>query len=218
MLFLYVEEIRLSKTIKILLMNKILCFATLLTILSIGIYSCTLEEVPDSVEHLKLELPEETYNYADIDFPQHFNAKLSASDNTPDNNKMKDAGATLGRVLFYDTRLSVNNKVACAGCHFQENAFSDVKAFSEGFKGAKTGRNSMPIFNNRFMQGFFWDNEVKDLEKQVVMPVKDHIEMGLEDEVHLVNKLQQTDFYADLFEKAFGSTEITMDKVPILLI
>jgi len=193
-------------------MKKIMSFASLLITLSFIIHSCTLVEVPDTVASLKLDLPDVPFNYSDTEFPNHFNAKLS-KDNTPTKNTLNDHGATLGRVLFYDTRLSINNKVACAGCHFQENAFSDVKAFSEGFEGSKTGRNSMPIFNNRFMEGFFWDNEVKDLEKQVVMPVKDHIEMGLEDEAHLVNKLEKTDFYGELFEKAYGSSDITMDKV-----
>jgi len=139
-------------------MKKILSFASLLVVLSVIIYSCTLVEVPDTISSLKLDLPDEPYNYSEADFPGHFNARLS-KDNTPIKNILSDHGATLGRVLFYDTRLSINNKVACAGCHFQENAFSDVKAFSEGFEGAKTGRNSMPIFNNRFMEGFFWDNE-----------------------------------------------------------
>lgn len=193
-------------------MKKILSFASLLFLLTVIIHSCTLVEVPETVNHLKLDLPDEPYNYSETDFPNHFNAKL-AKDNTPENNATNNHGATLGRVLFYDTRLSLNNKVACAGCHFQQNAFSDVTAFSEGFEGAKTGRNSMPIFNNQFMEGFFWDNEVKELENQVVMPVKDHIEMGLEDEVHLVNKLQKAGIYADLFEKAYGSADITMDKV-----
>ncbi len=193
-------------------MKKIASYASLLIVLSVIIHSCTLVELPDTVHHLKLNLPDEPYNYSNAEFPTHFNAKLS-KDNTPVQNLLNDNSATLGRVLFYDTRLSINNKVACAGCHFQEKAFSDVTALSEGFEGAKTGRNSMPIFNNRFMEGFFWDNEETELEKQVVMPVKDHIEMGLEDEVHLVNKLEKTDFYADLFEKAYGSPEITMDKI-----
>jgi len=193
-------------------MKKLLSLASLLIILSVIIHSCSLVEVPETVNHLKLNLPDEPYDYSNMDLPKHFNAKM-ATDNTPTHNLTNDYGATLGRVLFYDTRLSINNKVACAGCHFQENAFSDVAALSEGFEGAKTSRNSIPIFNNRFMQGFFWDNEVKELEKQVVMPVKDHIEMGLEDEVHLVNKLQKAEFYGDLFEKAFGTPEITMDRV-----
>jgi len=194
------------------LMKKIASFASLLIILSVIIHSCTLVEVPETVSQLKLDLPDEPYNYSNEDFPDHFNAKREFT-NTPENNETSDNGATLGRVLFYDTRLSINNKVACAGCHFQENAFSDVVALSEGFEGAKTGRNSMPIFNNQFMKGFFWDNEVTELESQVVMPVKDHIEMGLENEVHLVNKLQKAGFYTDLFEKAYGSPEITMGKV-----
>lgn len=193
-------------------MKKFFSFLALLAILSVGIYSCTLEELPTNAISLKLDLPDSPFDYSNMAFPNHFNAKM-ASDNMPETNRANDHSATLGRVLFYDTRLSINNKVACASCHFQQNAFSDVKALSEGFEGAKTGRNSLPIFNNRFMQTFFWDSETDNLEEQVVMPVKDHIEMGLEDAEHLVAKLGKTDFYGELFENAYGTSEVTMDKI-----
>ena len=63
------------------------------------------------------------------------------------NNPITDDGATLGRVLFYDTKLSANDEVSCASCHHQENAFSDPERFSEGFDGGLTKRNSMSLSN-----------------------------------------------------------------------
>jgi len=193
-------------------MRKIISFLTVLAIISFGIYSCTLEQVPTSPVNLKLNLPDDPFNYSNASFPNHFEAK-KAFNNEPENNQVNDHSATLGRVLFYDTRLSINNKVACAGCHFQQNAFSDVKALSTGFEGKTTSRNSLPIFNSKFMNTFFWDSEVNRLEDQVSMPVKDHIEMGLEDADHLIDKLQKAEIYDALFEDAYGTSEITMEKI-----
>jgi len=193
-------------------MRKIISFLLLIACVVVGIHSCTLESVPTNPLSLKLNLPDEPFNYSNAAIPNHFEAKKTFN-NEPENNRLNDYGATLGRVLFYDTRLSLNNKVACASCHLQENAFSDVKALSTGFEGKKTGRNSLPIFNSRFMNTFFWDSETNNLEDQVVMPVKDHIEMGLENADHLINKLQKTDIYGELFEDAYGTSEITMEKI-----
>ena len=68
-------------------------------------------------------------------------------DNTPENNPLSDAGATLGRVLFYDRQLSSNNTIACGSCHQQRRAFSDPQQFSLGFDGGRTGRNAMGLVN-----------------------------------------------------------------------
>ena len=72
-------------------------------------------------------------------------------DNTPNNNPITTLGATLGRVLFYDKRLSRNNTISCACCHKQENAFGDTADESIGGNGT-SGRNSMRLINNRFSQ------------------------------------------------------------------
>src|SRR4026209_1510050 len=60
---------------------------------------------------------------------------------------VSDALPTLGRVLFYDPRISANNATSCGSCHKQELAFSDQQKLSRGFKGELTARNSMPIQN-----------------------------------------------------------------------
>ncbi|GAL04319.1 di-haem cytochrome c peroxidase [Photobacterium aphoticum] len=68
-------------------------------------------------------------------------------DNTPFDNPVTNAGAALGRIIFYDVRLSANNTVSCASCHAQEHGFTDPKAFSVGFEGGLTGRHSMSLSN-----------------------------------------------------------------------
>ena len=98
-----------------------------------------------------LRLPETPYRYAGVELPEHFKTLVVRRfDNTPKDNPITDAGATLGRVLFYDTRLSANNTVACASCHQQQHAFSDSRRFSKGYEGKDGDRNAMPLVDVRY--------------------------------------------------------------------
>ena len=153
--------------------------------------------------------------YAVSDLPAWFTAPpVANSDNTPVDNAITNEGAELGRVLFYDKRLSHNNGTACASCHTQETGFSDPDQFSSGFEGGLTGRHSMGLSNAKFYSRgrFFWDERAATLEDQVLMPIQDAVEMGsnLPD---LVNELQQTDYYPTLFERAFGDSTVTSDRM-----
>ena len=136
-------------------------------------------------------------------------------DNTPAGNPITNEGATLGRVLFYDKSMSKNNTIACASCHHQANAFSDVVALSKGFEGQLTRRNAMPVTNLRFFKDktMFWDMRAASIEVQTLMPILDHIEMGMPDLTTLEKKLAKLTYYPALFKAAFGSTEVTSDKI-----
>ena len=161
------------------------------------------------------ELPDTPYNYANPDLPNHFETgNVRAADNTPADNPTTDAGSTLGRVLFYDRNLSANNTVSCASCHQQSAAFSDPDQFSVGFEGVHTGRNSMGLANARYYENgaFFWDERAATLEDQVLQPIQSSVEMGLTLDEMLI-KLNQLDYYPELFDDAFGSTEITNERV-----
>src|SRR6516225_5681984 len=128
-----------------------------------------------------LRLPDKPYHYADLDLPAHFKtAAARRFDNTPRDNPVTDHGATLGRVLFYDTRLSANNTTACASCHHQKNAFVDPTRFSKGFDGKLTDRNALSLVNLRYYPRgrFFWDERAGSLEQQVLMPIQSKVEMG----------------------------------------
>jgi cytochrome c peroxidase len=137
-----------------------------------------------------------------------------ALSNTPLSNPTSDAGATLGRVLFYDKRLSANDGVACASCHVQQFGFSDTTQFSTGFTGGKTDRHASAIGNARFYgRGrFFWDERAATAEEQALMPIQNSVEMGLT-LTQLERKLRVTGFYGPLFQAAFGTPEITSDRV-----
>ena len=140
-------------------------------------------------------------------------------DNTG-NNAITNEAATLGRVLFYDKNLSVNNSVSCASCHKQELAFSDNITASIGVNGV-TGRHSMRLVNTRFSNEsrFFWDERANTLETQTTMPIQDHIEMGFSGEdgdlsfSDLINRLENIEYYPELFNRSFGNEEITEIKI-----
>ena len=133
----------------------------------------------------------------------------STLDNTPASNPTTDAGATLGRVLFYETMFSLNNSISCGSCHKQQTAFADNTPVSLGYEHQKGTRNAVAISNESLNTNFFWDGRVNTLESQSIMPVENHAEMGIENLDNLVKKLQSASYYPALFNAAFGSPQIT---------
>jgi cytochrome c peroxidase len=127
--------------------------------------------------------------------------------------KVTDAGAALGRVLFYDKKMSINNAISCGSCHLQEKAFSDGQAVSTGFKGVKTTRNSMAILNPIMQNNLFWDSRSHTIHDLTLLPVQNHIEMGMEDLNYLEGKLSAQPYYKALFKEAFNSERITQERI-----
>lgn len=154
-------------------------------------------------------------NYADQPVPPYITRS-----NTPADNPVTDAGATLGRVLFYDKRLSRNNTVSCSSCHRQEHAFSDPATASVGVNGT-TGRHSMRLVNARFgaEPRFFWNERAQSLEAQTTQPIRDHAEMGFSGTggdpgfADLVTKLSAIEEYRVLFAATFGDFIINEERV-----
>ncbi|MEQ1858628.1 MAG: cytochrome c peroxidase [Chthoniobacteraceae bacterium] len=153
-------------------------------------------------------------NYANQPIPAYI-----TEDNTT-GNPITDKGATLGRVLFYDKRLSRNDTIACASCHSQARAFSDTATASSGVNGT-TGRHSMRLINARFATEvrFFWDERAANLEAQTTQPIQDHVEMGFSGTLgdpgfpDLVTKLTAIAEYRVLFAVTFGDPAITEARV-----
>ena len=160
------------------------------------------------------QLPATPYSYiSDVVIPPGNPWGNGTVDNTPPNNQTTNAGATLGRVLFYERLFSLNNSISCSSCHKQQYAFSDNVDFSNGFDGGKTLRNALPVFNQQVNSAFFWDGRAATLEGQSLMPVKNHIEMGMENLSNLAIKLKSVTYYPALFKNAFGSEDITANKI-----
>jgi len=162
-----------------------------------------------------LLLPQTFLNYANPTLPPHLLTQvIRAQDNTPANNVTTNAGATLGRALFYDKRLSANQTISCSSCHQPEHGFSDSRRFSVGFAGGLTGRNSMGLTNTKYYlrENYFWDERAATLEVQVLQPIQNSVEMGMTLDL-LVSRLSAEPFYAELFTDAFGSATVTSDRI-----
>lgn len=164
-------------------------------------------------------------NYLNIDFNNLSNYTFQTTPIyiTKDNtiaNPITNEGAILGRILFYDKNLSSDNSVSCGTCHQQVDAFSDTNVASNGVNGL-TGRHSMRLINTRFSNEakFFWDERANTLEEQTTMPIQDHNEMGFSgtngdgDFEDLITKLNDVEYYPELFGFAFGDNTITEQRV-----
>jgi cytochrome c peroxidase len=162
-----------------------------------------------------LLLPATPFNYTAPVLPPRFLVQpILGQDNMPSTNVTTDAGATLGRVLFYDKRLSTNQTIACASCHQREHGFADPRRFSTGFNGGATARNTMGLSNARWYlrRHFFWDERANTLEDQVLMPIQNRVEMGMTLDA-LTARLGAEPYYTNLFTLAFGTPGITADRI-----
>lgn len=130
----------------------------------------------------------------------------------PADNKTTVEGVELGRMLFYETKLSGNNTMSCASCHVQSAAFTDTNRFSKGIDGVKGTRNSMSISNVLWQSKFFWDGRATSLEEQALAPIENPVELHQSLNI-AVAKLQASSIYPPLFKKVFGSDSITATNI-----
>lgn len=161
-----------------------------------------------------LNLPSQAFNYAMPGLPAFYSMQPTVgADNTPAANPVTNAGATLGRVLFYDKNLSKNRTISCASCHQAAHGFSDPEILSKGFEGGNTGRHSMALANARYYNNgrFFWDERANTLEDQVLRPIQDEVEMGLTLN-EAMQRIGAQKYYPLLFRNAFGDEQITADR------
>jgi cytochrome c peroxidase len=180
--------------------------------LSIAVFAvaCKRESTTTSEEFNSPVLPATAFNYA-----QEFQGQLIIPGQS--SVKINNNVATLGRVLFYDKFISLNNAVACASCHRQENAFADPNQLSIGFAGGLGTRNAPPIFNLSSSGGFFWDSREAFLYNMVMKPIQHNVEMGIESFDALETKLSKVPYYPALFKKAFGTEQIKREDIALAL-
>lgn len=159
-------------------------------------------------------------NYAAPSLPAYYDATVVALDNTPANNATTDKVATLGRVLFYDKRLSINDTISCSSCHQQATGFDDPRRFSVGFSGAAfTTAHAMRLGNVRYYQpgSMFWDKRAASVEAQASQPIQHAVEMGFTAAAGgiptLIAKMNATSYYPDLFTFAFGDATISETRI-----
>ena len=124
-------------------------------------------------------------------------------------NPLTEEGFQLGRKLFYDPILSRDSTISCSSCHLQATGFTHVDhSLSHGIDGKIGTRNSMTLMNLAWSKSFMWDGGVNHIDVQALNPITNPVEMD-ETLEHVVQKLQKSEKYQQLFENAFGDSKIT---------
>jgi cytochrome c peroxidase len=168
------------------------------------IVSCKKTEIPDTDTIIKNE-------YYTMEYGT-FPAPVIREDN-----KLTVEGVKLGRMLFYEKMLSKDNSISCGSCHEQEHAFSDINRFSLGVNGLPGARQAMAIFNMAWNSNqFFWDGRADLLRHQSIMPIEDELEMD-ETLPNVISKLNNSALYPEQFRRAFGTKEITSERISFAL-
>jgi cytochrome c peroxidase len=136
----------------------------------------------------------------------------------PDDNPYTPEKAELGRLLFFDKRLSSDGTIACASCHDPKKAFTDGAAVSTGIGGQRGGRSAPTVINRAYSTLQFWDGRASSLEDQARGPIANSLEMTHHKEASAahqtcVKRLREIPGYAERFQKVFGTRDFTIDHV-----
>lgn len=137
--------------------------------------------------------------------------KLGDMEYPADNPYSKEKEA-LGKILFFDPRLSLSKQIACASCHDPELGWGDGRRVAYGHDRQTGKRNSMTILNVGYYKSFFWDGRSPSLEDQAQFPVKDPVEMAQSLDA-MVTNISEIEGYRQYFKEAFGSEEVTLDRI-----
>ncbi len=130
----------------------------------------------------------------------------------PADNPLTKEKAELGRLLYYDARLSLAGDVSCATCHHPDHGFGDGAPVSTGHEGQKGGRSAPTVISAAYSYLQFWDGRAGSLEEQALGPIENPIEMANTLD-GMVATLSSIPGYAPLFEAAFGDATVTPDRV-----
>jgi cytochrome c peroxidase len=167
-------------------MNHKLFLALSLAIALLVFPQCQKKEMPPGPFSIKIPLGLDP----NLNFPE---------DNPPTAEKVE-----LGRLLYFDERLSADDTVSCATCHHPEKGWGDNAEVSTGIKGQKGARSAPTAVNSTYMLSQFWDGRAKNLEDQSKGPLINPIEMGNPNHDAVVEKIKKIPGYQPLFQKAFG--------------
>jgi cytochrome c peroxidase len=124
----------------------------------------------------------------------------------------------LGRLLYFDKRLSSDATVACASCHAPDRAFGDGQPVSTGIRNQKGGRSAPTVINRAYSTLQFWDGRAPTLEEQAKGPIANPLEMTAEMDADAAHKacvacLKAIPGYAERFKKVYGTDDFTIDHV-----
>lgn len=134
----------------------------------------------------------------------------------PAGNPYSDAKRDLGKVLFFDPRLSKSGQIACASCHDSELAWGDGRRASFGHDRQLGTRNAMTLLNVGYYDSLFWDGRATSLEDQAHFPLQDSKEMASTNRI-AIDRIKKLKGYKLLFKDAFGDPAITFERVEMAL-
>ena len=177
----------------------------------LALFACGGEPAADVTEATKTDAPK--YAFEDDALRKMFAPlpEVMASEKNP----VTPEKVELGRMLYYDTRLSKNHDVACNSCHLLDQYGDDGAATSTGHKQQKGGRNAPTVYNAALHTAQFWDGRAADVEEQAKGPVLNPIEMAMASEGAAITVLKSIPGYGEPFGKAFPgeSDPITYDNM-----
>ena len=130
----------------------------------------------------------------------------------PDYNPYSKEKEALGKILFFDPRLSLSGQIACASCHNPELGWTDNLTRSFGHDRQTGKRNSMTILNSAYAKTLFWDGRASSLEDQAQFPIGDPLEMN-EKLTIAVDKIAKIKGYNALFTDAFGDKKVSLQRI-----
>ena len=131
----------------------------------------------------------------------------------PADNPITKEKVELGRLLFFDKRLSANNTIACASCHIPALAFTDGQPVSTGINSQQGGRSAPTSINRGFSTAQFWDGRAATLEDQSIGPFANLIEHGFASHDELIKKINSIKGYKKLFSDVYGKKKLTKENV-----
>lgn len=132
--------------------------------------------------------------------------------NFPENNKYSQEKYNLGRLLFFESKLSSNNSLSCASCHNSSQNWADNLSTSIGFNNTPLKRNSPTVVNSAYHNSLFWDGRAESLEEQAIQVLLNPREMNSSEKI-IQKNLGSDNIYKSLFNSAFGDSKITLERV-----
>jgi len=151
-------------------------------------------------------------DFGGSDYPYALPLGLKSAPEVPADDPLTDAKVELGKILYFDKRLSRDGTVSCATCHDPAKGWTDRSPVSTGIKGRKGARSAPTVLNAAYMEVQFWDGRAKTLEDQAKGPIENPVEMGFTHR-ELADRLAGLAGYAPYFRKAFGDPTIDIDRV-----
>lgn len=118
----------------------------------------------------------------------------------------------LGKMLFFDPKLSLSGQISCSSCHDPENGWGDGRAVSLGHDHLRGNRNTPSLFNVGKRKHFNWDGRAASIQEQSLGPITSQHEMAMDTAI-LAPRLQQIKGYKELFKSAYGDSKINFDRI-----